>query len=106
MDHKSFETNMIDFVNRHSQAEEINRGKAIQEQRETAAHQKRKKATAAVIEYLLWVAALISIVMVMSFVGSDLIPAKVAIPIASLFAFIAGARINTLSIRITKYGGR
>ena len=107
MDHNNFETHMIDFVNRSAQVEEDARNKVFREQQADAAHQKRKKATKAVIEYILWVMALIGIVLVMSFVcRTDFVPAKVAIPASSLFAFIAGVRINTLAIRISKYGGR
>ncbi len=107
MDHKNFETTMIDYVNRNAQVEEDARGKAIREQQETVAHQKRKKATKAIIEYILWVAALVGIALVMSFAyGISFIPAKVAILASSLFAFVAGVRINTLAIRISKYGGR
>lgn len=107
MDHKNFETHMIDFVNHNAQVEENCRNKALREQQETAAHQRRKKATKAVIEYILWVVALIGIVMVMSFAHHiNFIPAKVAITASSLFAFIAGVRINALAVRIAKYGGR
>lgn len=107
MDHKNFETHMIDFVNRNAQVEEDSRNEALREQQETAAHQRRKKVTKAVIEYILWVVVLIGIVFMMSFANHlDFIPAKVAILASSLFAFIAGVRINTLSIRIAKYGGR
>jgi hypothetical protein len=107
MDHKNFETHMIDFVNRNAQVEEDSRNEALREQQETAANQRRKKATKAVIEYILWVLALIGIVFVMSFAYRiNFVPARVAVPASSLFAFVAGVRINTLSIRISKYGGR
>jgi hypothetical protein len=107
MDHNNFETNMIDFVNLHSQAKAVIYDEARREQMETAAHQRRKKATKAVIEYILWVAALIGIVLLMSFVYTiSFVPAKVAILASSLFAFIAGMRINVLAMRIARYGGR
>lgn len=107
MDHKSFETNMIDFVNRNAQAEEEIREEHLREEQETIAHRKRKKVTKAVIEYILWVAALIGIVYVMSFTYiTSFVPVDVAVLVASLFAFVAGLRINTLAIRIKRYGGR
>ena len=107
MDHKNFETHMIDFVNRNAQAEEETRNERLREEQETVAHRKRKKVTKAVIEYILWVAALIGIVYMMSFAYlTDFVPADVAIPAASLFAFVAGLRINTPAIRIKRYGGR
>lgn len=107
MNHDNFETNMIDFVNRNAQEKEVIRGEDILEQMETDAQRKRKKATKAVIEYIIWVVALIGIVTMMSFAYYlDIVQADIAIPASSLFAFIAGVRINTLAIRISKYGGR
>ena len=107
MDHKNFETHMIDFVNRNAQAEEKTRNERLREEQETIAHRKRKKVAKAVIEYILWVAALIGIVYVMSFADHiSVIPTDIAVPAASLFAFVAGLRINTLAIRIKRYGGR
>jgi hypothetical protein len=107
MDHKNFETHMIDFVNHNAQVEEDARCEALREQQETAAHQRRKNATKAVIEYILWVIALIGIVFMMSFAyHTNFIPARVAVPASSLFAFVAGVRINALAARIAKYGGR
>jgi hypothetical protein len=107
MDHKNFETHMIDVVNRNAQVEEDARSEAIREQQETVAQLKRKKVTMAVIEYILWVVVLIGIVFAMSFAyHTNFVPARVAVPASSLFAFVAGVRINTLAIRIAKYGGR
>lgn len=107
MDHKNFETHMIDFVNRKAQAEEDARNEILREQQVSVAHQKRQKATKAVVEYFVWVVALIGIVIAMSFAYQiHYVPAKVAILTSSTFAFIAGVRINTLAVRITKYGGR
>jgi uncharacterized membrane protein len=107
MNHDNFETHMIDFVNRNAQEEEVIRGEALREQMESAANLKRKKATKAVIEYILWVIAVIGVVALMSFAYYlGIIQADIAIPASSLFTFIAGVRINTLAIRISKYGGR
>ena len=107
MDHKSFETTMIDFVNRNAQVEEENRNEHLREERETAAHQRQKKVTKAVIECIVWFAALFGIVLVMSIAHRiNLVPTDIAVPAAAIFAYIAGVRINTLAIRITKYGGR
>ena len=107
MDHKNFETHMIDFVNLHSQAKAVSRDEALREQQKTAAHRNRKKVTKAVIEYILWVVVLIGIVYMMSFAYlTKFIPVDIAVPAASLFAFVAGLRINTLAIRIKRYGGR
>lgn len=107
MDHKSFETHMIDFVNRNAKVEEEARNERIREQREAAGHLKRKKATKAIIEYILWVAALVGIVYTMSFAYlTHYVAGNVAVYATSLFAFIAGLRINTLAHRISKYGGQ
>ena len=107
MDHKNFETHMIDFVNRNAQAEEENRNEHFREEQENIAHRKRKKVTKAVIEYILWVVVLIGVVYMMSFAYViKFIPSEITVPAASLFAFVAGLRINTLAIRITRYGGR
>ena len=107
MDHKSFETNMFDFVNRNAQAEEEIREENIREERETAANKRRKKVAKAVIEYILWVVALIGIVYLMSFACHiNFIPTDIAVPAASLFTFVAGLRINVLAMRIARYGGR
>lgn len=107
MDHKNFETHMIDFVNRNAQEEEVIRGEVLREQMETAAQIKRKKATKAVIEYIVWVVTLIGLVAAMAFASYlSFIPPQIAITSCSLFAFVAGVRINTLAIRISRYGGR
>lgn len=107
MDHENFETNMIDCVNRNAQAEEEIRNEKLREERETAAHQRRKKTTKAVIECIVWFAALFGIVLVMSIAHRiNFIPTDIAVPAAAIFAYIAGVRINTLAIRIAKYGGR
>ena len=107
MDHKNFETHMIDFVNRNAQAEEKTRNERLREEQETVAHRNRKKVTKAVIEYILWIVVLIGIVYMMSFAHlTKFIPVDIAVPAASLFAFVAGLRINTLAIRIKRYGGR
>ena len=107
MDHRNFETHMIDFVNRNAQVKEDARSEALREQQASAAQTKRKKVTNAVIEYILWVVALIGIVTMMYFANHlDIIPVKVAILASSIFAFIAGVRINTLAVRIAKYGGK
>ena len=107
MDHKSFESSMIDFVNRNAQAEDEIRNEARREKLETAAQRKQKKIVEAVIEYIVWLVALAAIqIMMIVACSMDLIQPKIAIPAASLFTFLAGVRINTLSIRISKYGGR
>lgn len=107
MDHKNFETHMIDFVNRNAQAEEENRNEHFREEQETIAHRRRKKVTKAVIEYILWVAVLVAIVYMMSFAYlTSYVAGNIAVYAASIFAFVAGLRINTLVHRITKYGGR
>ena len=107
MDHNNFESNMIDFVNRNAQAEERIRNEHLREERESMAHRKQKKVTKAVIECIVWVVALFGIVMVMSIAHRiNFIPTDIAVPTASIFAYIAGVRINTLAIRIAKYGGR
>ena len=107
MDHKSFETNMIDFVNRNAKAEEEIRNEHLREERESIAQQKRKKVTMAVIELILWFVALFGVVTVMSIAHHiNLIVSDIAVPASSLFAYIAGVRINTLATRISKYGGR
>ena len=107
MDHNSFETHMIDFVNRNAQAEEDVRNKIARDEREAIGHIRRRKTTIAVIEYLLWIVALICVVMAMSFAYHlHFTPAEGAILASSLFAFVAGVRINTLAIRISRYGGR
>ena len=107
MDHKSFETTMIEYVNRNAQAEEENRNEHFREKQESIAQRRRKKLTKAVIEYILWAVVLIGIVYVMSFTYlTDLIQTDVAVTVASLFAFVAGLRMHTLAIRIERYGGR
>lgn len=107
MDHKSFETNMIDFVNRHCQAKEEIRNEILREERETVASRKRKKATKAVLETIFWVLAIPGIVVLMSYAEHcGYAPTKVAIIACSLFAYIGGVRLNTLTLRIQKYGGR
>lgn len=106
MDHKSFESNMIDFVNRHSQVEEDLRNESIREARENYANIKRCKRTNAAIEAIVWVASFICIVVVMSWANwISFIPAEIAIAVCSLFGLIAGMRINTLAILFRKYGG-
>ena len=107
MDHKSFETNMIDFVNRNAQAAEDIRNAHIREEKVTVAHLTRKKLIKAIIEYILWLVAIIGIQLVMSLAcRMNLIQVNIAITAASLFTFVAGVRINILAIRIAKYGGR
>ena len=107
MDHNNFETNMIDFVNRNAQAEEEIHNEHLREEQESIAHRKQKKATKAVIECIVWFASLFGIVLVMSIAHrSNFIPTDIAVPAAAIFAYIAGVRINTLAIRIAKYGGR
>lgn len=107
MDHKSFETNMIDFVNRNAQAEEKIRNENLREEQKSAASRKRKKATKAVLETIFWVLAIPGIVVIMSYAEHcGYAPTKVAIIACSLFAYIGGVRLNTLALRIQKYGGR
>lgn len=107
MDHKSFETNMIDFVNRNAQVEEDARIDYRQMVEITVAKMKRKKLIKAVIESIVWILAIPGIVMIMSFAENcGYVPAEVAIIACSLFAYIGGVRLNTLTLRIKKYGGR
>lgn len=107
MDHKSFETNMIDFVNRNAQAEEDIRNEKAREEQVNIGQQRRRKATNAVIESILWTIAIPGVVVAMSLAQrAGFTVATTAITASSLFAYIAGARLNTLSIRIKKYGGR
>lgn len=107
MDHKNFETQMIDFVNQHRQEEAIIRCEALREQQEMAANMRRKKATKAIIESILWVVSVGGIMTVMSFVANtNFVSPIFTIMASSLFTFVAGVRINTLALRISKYGGR
>lgn len=107
MDHDRFETNMIDTVNRNCKAKADIRDEKSREEQEAIGHLRRQKVIKSAIEYVLWAVALISIVVVMSFAYHiSFVPAKVAVLASSIFAFIAGVRINTLTIRIARYGGR
>jgi hypothetical protein len=107
MDHKSFETNMIDFVNRNAKAEEDIRNEKAREEQESIGQQRRRKATNAVIESFLWAIAIPGVVVAMSLIErAGLMVATTAITASSLFAYLAGVRLNTLSFRIKKYGGR
>jgi hypothetical protein len=107
MDHKNFETEMFDVVNLHSQAKTYIANDKSCEEQETLSQRRRKRLIESVIEYIIWVVALLGVVLVMAFACQfNFIPAKVAILASSLFAFIAGMRINTLAKRIARYGGR
>lgn len=107
MDHNNFETNMIDFVNRNAKVEEDIRNEKAREEQETIGHQRRRKATRAAIESILWTIAIPGVVVAMSLVErAGFMVATTAVTASSLFTFIAGVRLNTLSIRIKKYGGR
>lgn len=107
MDHKSFETHMIDFVNRNAKAEEDIRNEKAREDRETAGHLRRCKTINAAVEAIVWAVAIACIVALMSFAQwTDFIPAEIAIVVCSLFSYIAGLRIRTLTLRIKKYGGQ
>ena len=107
MDHKSFETNMIDFVNRNAQAEEDIRNEKAREEQVSIGQQRRRKVTSALIESFLWAIAIPGVVVAVSFLQrAGFMVATTAITVSSLFAYIAGVRINTLQIRIKKYGGR
>lgn len=106
MDHNNFETNMIDFVNRNAKTEEVIRHEKAREEQESICHKRRRKAAVAVIESILWAMAIPGVVVVLTLVErAGFMLASTAIVISSLFAYIAGIRLNTLSIRIKKYGG-
>jgi uncharacterized membrane protein (DUF485 family) len=107
MDHNNFETTMIDFVNRHSKAEEEARNQRIREEQENAGHLRRRKTVNAVIEAIIWLAALVAVVVVMSFAfWMGFIPAEIAILVCTVFSFLVGMSINSLAVRIKRYGGR
>ena len=107
MNHEDFESNMIDFVNRNAQAEEDIRNEKAREEQESIGQQKRRKASSAVIESILWIIAIPGVVVAMCLAERvGLMVASTAITASSLFTYIAGIRLNTLSIRIKKYGGR
>ncbi len=107
MDHNSFESNMIDFVNRNAQEKELSRDEALRKQWESAVQLKRKKAIKAAVEFILWVVAFVGIVTAMAMASyTNFVSAWVTIPASSVFALIAGVRINTLAILIARYGGR
>jgi hypothetical protein len=107
MDHNSFESNMIDFVNRNAQAEENSRDEVRRKQWETTAQLKRKKAIKAVVECILWGVAFVGIVTAMAMASyTNFVSAWVTTPASSVFALIAGVRINTLVILIARCGGR
>ena len=106
MDHKSFETHMIDFVNRNAQAAEDIRNDNLREARETEGQLRRRKLISAVIEAILWGAALVCMMIAMSCAHYvDFLPAEIAIAICTMFAFFAGVRVNILAVRVNKYGG-
>ncbi len=107
MDHKSFETNMIDFVNRHSKVEEEARNQRIREEQETAGHRRRCKTINAAVESLVLIAAWVCLTVVMFYAyWINFIPTEYVVVICSAFGFIVGVRINTLVARIKRYGGR
>lgn len=107
MDHNTFETHMIDFVNRNAQAAEDIRNIKLREDRETEGHLRRCKTINAVIEAILWGASIVCIMIVMSFAHwIGFIPAEIAIAVCTMFAFLAGMRVNALVVRVNKYGGR
>ena len=106
MDHKNFESNMIDYVNRHSQAKEEIRNEHLREERETIGHQRRCETINAAVKSMVWIAAWICFVTVMFYAYLiEFIPAGYAVVMGSAFGFIAGARISTLVARVKKYGG-
>ena len=106
MDHNNFETNMIDFVNRNAKAEEAIRHEKAREEQVIIGHKRRRKAAIAVIESILWAIAIPGVVVVLTLVErAGFMLASTAIVLSALFAYIAGMRLNTLSMRIKKYGG-
>ena len=106
MDHNNFETNMIDFVNRNAKAEEAIRHEKAREEQVKIGQQRRHKATIAVIESILWAMAIPGVVVALILVErAGFMLASTAIVVSTLFAYIAGIRLNTLSMRIKKYGG-
>ena len=106
MDHNNFETNMIDFVNRNAQAEEVIRNEHLREERETIGHLRRCKTINAAVESLVWIVAWICMVTVLFYAHwIGFLSAGYAVVMGSAFGFIVGARISTLTARIKKYGG-
>lgn len=107
MDHNSFEKNMIDVVNRNCKAKAEMREEHAREEQETAGHLRRCKTVNAAVESIILIAAWICLTVVMSYAyWINFLPAEYAVVICSAFGFIVGVRINTLTTRIKKYGGR
>lgn len=107
MDHKNFETHMIDFVNRNAQVKEEVWNQTIREEQETAGHRRRCKTINAAVESLVLIAAWVCLTVVMFYAHwTNFVPAEYVVVICSAFGFIVGVRINTLVARIKRYGGR
>ena len=106
MDHKSFETNMIDVVNRNAKSAEDSRNEKAREKQEAVDQRRAHQIARAIAEYICWVGFLIGILTLAVTQLIAFIPASILILLCSLFVFIAGVRINTLSIRISGHGGK
>lgn len=107
MDHENFEKNMIDVVNRNCKEKVEMREERAREKQETAGHLRRCKIINAAVESLVLIAAWICLTVVMFYAyWLNFLPAEYAVVICSAFGFIVGVRINTLTTRIKRYGGR
>ena len=97
MDHKTFETNMIDYVNRNSQSAEAARREAYQAAKERENRSQRNKKNDAAVQIVVWFGVYLAFVLCAVYVGEfKLLPGEFVALICSVAGLVAGFKLNTL----------
>ena len=97
MDHKTFETNMIDYVNRNSKSAEEARREAYLAAQEKRNRNQRSKKSDAAVQIVVWFGVYLAFVLSMIHLAyMEIVPGEFAAIICAVVGLVAGFKLNTL----------
>lgn len=98
MDHKVYENNMIDFVNRNCENAEKTRLEAYIAEQEKQAYNQRLIKSNAAARIIVWVTAFLSVVLGLCYLSwLSIIPSVVPAATCAVVGLVTGLRVNALA---------
>lgn len=97
MDHKAFENNMIDYVNRNSKSAEEARREAYLAAKEKENRNRRNRKSDAAVQIVVWVGVYLAFLLSMVYLGLfELVPGEFLAIICAVSGVVTGFKLSAL----------
>lgn len=98
MDHKAFEDNMIEMVNRNSESAEQARKEAYRAAQEDKTYAKYRKKSDAALQMVVWIGAFIIVALCMFWLNRlGIAPGELPEAVCAVAGLATGSRVTTLA---------